>query len=265
MDLGISGKRALVTGGINGIGGGISRGLLSQGCYVFATTRREADGAEFLSGLSADERNRFEVWLGDVSSEDECARLIAEFRKKPENFDILVNNAGHTLSITDPFCSLESWKSVMRLNFELAVQLVNQLAPAMITRGWGRIVNISSCAGLENSGPVTFSTAKAALTAYTRSMGRVLATMGGAVVMTALYPGVIETVGGHWEEVRRTDPERVTRYIEQRCPLGRFGSIDEFVPTVLFFCSQHASFAHGSIVGIDGGQSKHYNYNIYLD
>jgi 3-oxoacyl-[acyl-carrier protein] reductase len=94
-------------------------------------------------------------------------------------------------------------------------------------------------------------------------MGRVLAMEAPGVVMTALYPGVIVTPGGHWDNILRNNPEHAGRYISERCPLGRFGEIKELVPSVLFFCSQHASFAHGSIIGIDGGQSKHfaqYNY-----
>ena len=114
----------------------------------------------------------------------------------------------------------------------------------------GRIVNITSCAGLENSGPVTFTTAKASLTAYTRSMGRCLAIDSPGVVMTAVYPGVIITPGGHWDEIIKNNPSHAEKYISERCPLGRFGEIDEFVPTVLF-CVRKFTLP-GSIIGVDG-------------
>ena len=133
----------------------------------------------------------------------------------------------------------------------------------MSKMNWGRIVNITSCAGLENSGPITFTAAKAALTAYTRSMGRVLAIEDPNIVMTALYPGVINTKGGHWEKILKDNPEHAKKYLRERCPLGRFGNVEEFAPAVAFYCSELASIAHGSIVGFDGGQSKHftqYNY-----
>ena len=94
-------------------------------------------------------------------------------------------------------------------------------------------------------------------------MGRVLAIEDPGIVMTALYPGVIVTEGGHWDSILKENPKHAEQYIKERCPLGRFGNVNEFAPVVAFFCSNHASFSHGSIIGVDGGQSKHftqYNY-----
>jgi len=258
MDLGIKNKKCLVTGGTNGIGAEISLGLLNEGCCVTATSRHNTD--KFISSIPESLRSNFQPLYAELSTLDG----VNEFcRSNPLDYDILINNAGHTLSVRDPFCGINDWNKVITLNFLSCVQLVNQVTPYMKSKGWGRIVNITSCAGLENSGPVTFTTSKAALTAYTRSMGRVLAIEAPGIVMTALYPGVIVTPGGHWDLILRDNPQHAESYIRDRCPLGRFGRIEEFIPSVLFFCSQHASFAHGSIVGIDGGQSKHftqYNY-----
>ena len=258
MDLGLSNRHCLVTGGCNGIGAEISKSFLKEGAYVTATSRSKPD--IFLSSLNVDEKKRFKYIIAELSSDDG----IKDFCTNNEfNYDVLINNAGHTLDVVDPTCDMDDWKRVMNLNFFSCVQLVNSCLAYMKKSGWGRIVNITSCAGLENSGPVTFTTAKASLTAYTRCMGRVLAIESPGVVMTAVYPGVVVTPGGHWENILKTNPKHAEKYISERCPLGRFGTMDEFVPSVVFFSSQHASFAHGSIVGIDGGQSKHfmqYNY-----
>ena len=113
---------------------------------------------------------------------------------KKMNIDILVNNAGHTLDLTDPYCSIKDWHNIMNVNFETPVQIVNALVPKMKKKNWGRIVNITSCAGLENSGPYIYCS-KAALTAYTRTMGRILASECKNIVMTAVFPGVYQ--GGH--------------------------------------------------------------------
>jgi len=258
MDLGISGKKCLVTGGCNGIGGEISKALLCEGCSVTATSRYNSDA--FIRSIPDDLRANFSCIQAELSQLDGIAAFCDN---NSFEFDVLVNNAGHTLSILDPHCSINDWNKVINLNFLSCVQFVNAVTPYMHSKGWGRIVNITSCAGLENSGPVTFTTAKAALTAYTRSMGRVFAIESPGIVMTALYPGIIVTPGGHWESILKHNPDHAEKYIAERCPLGRFGEIHEFVPSVLFFCSQHSSFAHGSIIGIDGGQSKHftqYNY-----
>jgi len=258
MDLGIKNRNCLVTGGCNGIGAEISLGLLKEGCRVTATSRYDTD--RFVSTLPDCLRSNFRSVYAELSNIEGINQFC---ESNLLDFDILVNNAGHTLSVRDPHCDISEWNKVLTLNFLSCVQLINKVSLHMKLNNWGRIVNITSCAGLENSGPVTFTTAKAALTAYTRSMGRVLAIESPGVVMSALYPGVIVTPGGHWDRILSDNPEHAERYIRERCPLGRFGRIDEFVPSVLFYCSEHASFAHGSIVGIDGGQSKHftqYNY-----
>ena len=258
MELGLANKKCLVTGGCNGIGAEITKSLLDEGAYVSATSRAKPNS--FVESLTEKQRKRFNYLIAELSTREGLDRFT---KQNTFEYDVLINNAGHTLEIKNPFCSLEDWQKVMNLNFFSCVELVNQTAPYMKTKGWGRIVNITSCAGLENSGPVTFTTAKASLTAYTRSMGRCLAIDAPGTVMTAVYPGVIITPGGHWDVILNNNPEHAKKYINERCPLGRFGSMEEFVPTVIFFASKHASFAHGSIVGIDGGQSKHFTQNNY--
>ena len=178
--------------------------------------------------------------------------------------DIVVNNAGHNLGITDPFCKKKKWENIMDLNFYSAVQICNYVIPKMKKRKWGRIVNITSCAGLENMGPITYGVSKAALTAYTRTMGRILAIESPNIVMSAVFPGVVLTKGGHWEKVLKTNPERAKKYLKERSPLGRFGKPDEISPVVVFYCSELASFSHGAIVPVDAGQSRHYMYLNYL-
>lgn len=264
MDLKIEGRTALVTGGVQGIGESITRNLLAEGVRVVATSRSENAINSFLAQDFPGKKNLL-TCCTELTSDHDVDRLISNLHSDGYEFDILINNAGHTLNVTDPYCSVEDWRRVFALNFELPIRLVNLLAPHMKARGWGRIVNITSCAGLENSGPVTFSAAKAALTAYTRSMGRVLAIESPNTVMTAIFPGVVVTKGGHWEGVLKTNPEHAKQYLQERCPLGRFGEIDEIGPVVTFYCSELASFSHGAIIPVDAGQSKHYMYHNFMD
>ena len=224
MNLGLEGKRALVTGGARGIGAAIVAALRDEGCDVRITTRTFPNVPDF-----------------DV--------------------DILVNNAGGTLDITDPHCAEGGWKSVLDLNFLLAVRMSAAVIPYMKAKGWGRIVNITSIAGLENSGPVPYCAAKAALTAYTHSMGRVLATESPGVVMCAVAPGVIKTEGGHWD---KASPEHTAKYLAERVPTRRFQTMAEIAPLVAFYCSVHASACHGAIIAADQGQSRHYAAHTYL-
>jgi NAD(P)-dependent dehydrogenase (short-subunit alcohol dehydrogenase family) len=264
MNLGINKKVALVTGGAQGIGSSISRHLLEEGAVVIVTSRSDSALQKFCSD-NAQYHGRLHAVKCELTDDDGPDLLLSQIASLGLDIDILVNNAGHTMNVTDPWCSIEDWRKVFRLNFEVPIKLINIIVPSMKVRGWGRVVNITSCAGLENSGPVTFSTVKAALTAYTRSMGRVLAIEAPKIVMTAVFPGVVITKGGHWEAVLANNPSHAQKYLDERCPLGRFGEIDEIGPIVAVYCSELASFCHGSIIPVDAGQSKHFMSFNYME
>lgn len=258
MDLGIHGKVALVTGGLSGIGRAVVSELSQNGCRVYFTSRKVLDGVD-VSGFQ-DFEFRPQLLTIDVASDEGPKLLFEELRKRELSVDILVNNIGDTLGILDPFCSLEDWRRIYRLNLECHVEVNNLFLPFMIRNEWGRIVNISANASLENSGPVPYCSIKAAYTAYTRSMARVLAKSG--VVMSAVLPGVVITEHGHWQNVLKNNPEHAERYLKERTPIERFGTAEEISPFVALLCSQKASFAVGSIHAIDGGQARHYYSGI---
>src|SRR5207253_5272185 len=108
--------------------------------------------------------------------------------------DIIVHNLGGNLSLTNPFPSIEDWHKVMTINVDVQVIINNLLMTYMIQKKWGRICHVSSLSGLENHGPPSYCAAKAALTAYVRSLGRYVAKEG--VVMTSILPGAVLTTGG---------------------------------------------------------------------
>lgn len=258
MELGLAGKKALVTGGATGIGQAIAMDLAAEGVRVAVTSRDESSLERTLDKLGGTKAGHVRI-ISDITQEDGPARVADEVRKQLGDLDIVVNNVGDTLSITDPFCPISDWRRVFRLNLEVHIEINNQFLPHMIAQKWGRIVNISAGASMENSGPVPYCSIKAALTAYSRSMGRVLAPLN--VVMSAVLPGVVLTEDGHWSKVLRERPEHADKYLADRCPLGRFGQIHEISPMVVLLCSNVASFCQGSIVPVDGGQAKHY-FNV---
>lgn len=256
VDLGLTGQRALITGGSRGIGLATANALAAEGVQV-AISARDADAlAIAVRGLAGGSTKHIGVPI-DLMDSGSPARLLELLRA--EGFGIpgiVVNNLGGTLGMDDPFAPIAQWKEVMRHNFEIAVELATAVAPAMRKAKWGRIVNVSSLAGLELNGPPAYAAAKAALIAYTRCVGRLLARDG--VVMTAVLPGVVRTEGGYWERLETEDPERVRRYLADRCPMGRFGTEEEISAQIAFLCSKHASFAPGAAVTIDGGQLRGY-------
>ena len=261
MKLGINKKNAFITGGANGIGEAISIDLAKAGANIYVTSRSQKNILDLKKKLK-----KYGVKVDGVIVDFLKKNYLIKIKKflQSKNIEILVNNAGHNLNITNPYCSKKDWNNVLELNFFNSVNLCNYLIPKMKKNGWGRIVNITSCAGLENMGPVTYGVAKSALTAYTRTMGRILATESKNIVMSAVFPGVVITKGGHWDKILKNDPKRAKKYIKERMPLGRFGKPSEISPIVVFHCSQLASFSHGAIVPADAGQSRHYMYFNYL-
>jgi NAD(P)-dependent dehydrogenase (short-subunit alcohol dehydrogenase family) len=232
MNLGLKGKTALVTGGAQGIGEAIARALVEEGCDVTFTTRHFSNVAR----------------LGKVILTD-----LEEWSGKSVDYDILVNNAGSTLDIKDPYCSTEKVRRVMRLNYEIPREMSLRVLPYMKKKGWGRIVNIGSISGIENRGPVTFCAAKAALLAFTKGMGRILAQESPGVVMSAVLPGIVMTEGGHWA---KASEEHKARYLDREAALKRFGRPEEIAPQVVLQCSELASFYHGCINSVDAGLYK---------
>ena len=259
MKIDLNRKIALVTGGATGIGKGIAKALSDVNASVIITSRNKKSISETLKILN----NKCVGYNFDLSKKNELMKLNKIIKKKYKRIDILINNIGHTLGVKDPFSRIEKWEDVMNLNFLTAVNTTNTIIPYMKKNNWGRIINITSIAGIEISGPASFNASKAALTAYTRSVGRQLALEKRDIVMTAVAPGVIATEKGHWNK-KTIKTKHAQNYLKHRTALGRFGTIDEFTGIIVFLCSEKASFFHGSIIQPDGGQSRQHMAFNYL-
>ena len=263
MKISLEGKIALVTGGATGIGRGVVKSLANSGAKVLFTSRNKSSIQKVLKNDLKNSK-KHKGYNIDVSKEKNVKILYNKIKKEYGGVDILVNNIGHTLNIKNPFCKIKDWKSVFELNFFTAVNLVNYFINDMKKKNWGRIINITSVAGMEISGPSTYNCSKAALTAYTKSVGRALALEKKNIVMTAVAPGIVITEGGHWSKIMKKNPKHAKKYLNERVPLSRFGTMDETTGIIVFLASDQASFFHGSIIHADGGHSKHYMSHTYL-
>lgn len=255
MDLGIQGRQALVTGASRGIGRAVCEALLGEGVRVAAAARSTDDLASLREAAARFGTENLLTCEVDLEREEGPQKLIDEMVSSSfGNIDIIVHNVGGTLSINDPFCTLKDWRRVQRLNLEVAVELNSYFLPKMQERKWGRIVSVSSISGVENHGPIPYCAAKAALNAYTRSMGRLVSRDG--IAMSAILPGAIFTEGGYWDTATRERPEHVQKYLSERMAIQRFGTLDEVSQMTVFLCSQYAGFCVGTIVSLDGGQGR---------
>lgn len=255
MDLGLQGKRALVTAAGRGLGESIAKNLAKEGAMVAIVSRTRKDLDHLMVEMGGHEKGHYQI-AADLTAEQAPTKVMTELEREFGHLDILINNLGSALDIKDPLCSLEDWRKVYRINLEVAIEFNNIVIPHMRRQRWGRIVSVSSTAGMENNGPATYCTMKSALTAYTRCMGRIFAPDG--IVVSAILPGAILTKDGYWDEVLKINPTHAEQYLATRCPLGEFGEPDDIGTMVAMLCSKQAKFCQGSIFPVDGGQSRHF-------
>jgi len=253
MDLGIKDKSAVVTGAGRGLGRGIAMNLAKEGARVGVISRTKSDLNDLITKMGGRENGHHAIAC-DLTEEGMLQKAISEVQENVGHPDIVVNNLGGPLNITDPFCSISDWRKVWRINMEVTIEINNLVIPHMRKKKWGRIINISSISAMEQHGPIPYCSIKAALTAYTRSMGRFVSPDG--IIMVAVLPGAVFTEEGYWDIASKERPEHVKKYLNERMAIKRFGTIDEIATVVTFFCSEYASFCVGSIVPVDGGQGR---------
>lgn len=261
MDLKIRNKRALITGASRGIGRAIALSLAKEGVSITGVARTPDDLEKLVSELpSLDPDQEHNFYAVDFMEQEASTKLLSFLEKDGINPDILVHNVGGNLNITDPFCSLAEWQSVMRVNVEIPIEMNRILIPAMREKKWGRVCHISSISGVENQGPPSYCAAKAALIAYTRSVGRYVAKDN--VVLTTLLPGPIYVEDGYWDVTSKTRPDHVKKFLEERVAIQRFGKPEEIGELAAFLCSELSSFCVGSPFLVDGGQGRSFFHHV---
>lgn len=251
MDLGLAGKRALVTGGSRGIGRACALALAREGARVMVCGRTPRDLEETLAALGGEAAGHSSMVV-DLMADDGPSQLVAQLGATLGYVDIVVQNVGGTLAVRDSLADIATWRRVWRLNVEIAIELTDALIPGMQRRKSGRMIFLSSLAALEHQGSLAYGVTKAALTAYARGIGRAFAADG--IVVSAVIPGATLTEGGSWENYLRADPEGVARYVEEKLPRRKFGSVEEIADAVAFLASDRATAFVGSLVPLDGGQ-----------
>ena len=126
--------------------------------------------------------------------------------------------------------------------------------PAMLDRGWGRVVVITSVWGREAGGAPAYNAAKAAEISMVKSLAREVAKQG--VTVNAVAPGSILWEGGGWHRRQQADPQGIADFVRHEMPMGRFGTVEEVASAVAFVCSTQASLLTGACINVDGGQSR---------
>lgn len=253
MDLKLSGKLALVTGASRGIGRSVATCLAREGCQVIGVSRTLADLETLKHDLKSYSRACGTIQC-DLTVDGSPSELLNSVQQSYGVPDIVVHNLGGTLDVTDPLCSVDDFRKVLRFNLEIPIEINRRLIPSLQKRKFGRICHVASIAALENQGPPSYCAAKAALTAYVRSVGRYVSKDN--VIMTTVLPGPVMTQDGYWDNVSKQRPEHLEKFLSERVAIGRLAEPDEIGNAVAFLCSEYASFCVGSALIIDGGQGR---------
>ena len=246
----LNGKVALITGGSSGIGAATARLFGASGARVAITYNANRKGAQGIVDVILAAGGKALAVSADFRNMEEVRHAVSQVSHHLGPVDILVNNAGSLMKRT-PLLDLteELWDDVIALNLKSAVFASQAVAPQMIERRSGSIVNVVSIAAHNGGGPGagTYAAAKAGLIAFTKSLAKEMAPHG--VRVNAVSPGVIDTP---FHEVFST-PEMIAGMVKT-IPMGRTGKSEECASVIAFLCSNGASYIAGETIEVNGGQ-----------
>lgn len=250
MDLGIKGKRVLVTGASQGIGKAVALAFANEGCRVSVIARRENRLKELVKEMGVESKGH-SYYAGDLMKKGEPAAAVNKLISKNGNFEIVVHNVGGTLSLKNPLALAEDWCRVWYHNVGIAIEINMLVVPSMQKQKWGRVIHISSISAESVRGSTPYAAAKAYLNAYVKGVGRSFAKDG--IVFSAIMPGAIFAEGGHWDNIRKTNPEMEKDFLRHHHAIGRLGTPEEIASFAVFMASKHVTFAAASVIPVDGG------------
>ena len=239
-------KVALVTGASRGLGKAIALRLARDGARVAVNYRTRDDEAAAVVDEITKSGGVARLWKTDISDGQAVRMMVKEIVKEWGRLDILVNNAGivrDTLLLRMPD---EAWDDVLNTNLRGAYLCSKYALRPMMDAGWGRIINISSLAGVIGSaGQSNYSAAKGGLIAFTKSIAREAGPKG--ITANAIAPGFIVT------EMTDSLPEETRDMILGRIPLGRFGTVEDIAELTVFLAGESAGYITAQVISVDGG------------
>jgi 3-oxoacyl-[acyl-carrier protein] reductase len=238
-------KVAVITGGAQGIGKATAEKFASEGASVVVWDMNEEKGTNLAKAL---EKHSIQAAFESVnvakmeSVELATKKTIEQFGK----IDILINNAGITKDASFLKMTSEQWQQVIDVNLTGVFNCTKAIAPSMVERRYGRIINASSVVGIYgNFGQTNYVATKAGVIGMTQVWARELGRKG--ITVNAVAPGFIAT------DMIQTIPEKILEAIKEKTPLQRFGTPEDVANVYCFLASDEAAFINGAVISVDGG------------
>lgn len=246
-DLELAGRVALVTGGSRGIGRACCTTLAAAGATVAVNFRSNDQAAAETVDLVEQSGGRALAVAADVSDENEVTRMIEEIEASLGPVDVLVNNAGVFDFGSHETTTVQQWRRTLDVNLTGAFLVSWAVKDGMIARGFGRIVNVSSIAGLRaRPNSIAYAASKSGMIGLTKSLAEAVA--GDGLTVNAIAPGLIET------EILDGVEQAVLDQLVDATPMGRIGTPEDIARVVLFLASDLSGFMTGQTLVASGGR-----------
>lgn len=252
MDLGLTGKVAIISGGSEGLGRATALRLAQEGARVVICARRK----DVLERAAEDIRQKTRAPLvalpADVGRAAEVEAVVAGAVGAFGGVDILLNNAGTSAAAAFEQVDDATWETDLSLKLMAAVRFCRLVIPHMKRRGGGRIINVTTVGGKAPAArALPTSVTRAAGINLTKSLANEYA--ADRILVNTICLGLVKSA--QWERRAREDLEGYYRELAKRVPVGRVGEAEEFADLVAFLCSERAAYITGAAINFDGGMS----------
>jgi NAD(P)-dependent dehydrogenase (short-subunit alcohol dehydrogenase family) len=240
---------AIVTGAASGIGKATAIELSRRGLIVIAIDRNAPQLEEL-----PQENSSILTFSADVTDKNQLEKIVSQIADQFGRIDVLVNNAGYSFYERHAESTLEHWRQTMVINIDAMYVLAKLVAPHMMEKHYGRIVNVSSTQSLQAEGNVSaYAASKGAINAWSRSLAVDLAEYN--ILVNVVAPGVIQTGMSVIDGIDETQTEFFRQwYVEQRkIPLARAGKPEEVAKAIAFLCGEECTYITGQTLVVDGG------------
>jgi NAD(P)-dependent dehydrogenase (short-subunit alcohol dehydrogenase family) len=247
MEISLKGRTAVITGGSRGLGEAMAKALSGAGAHIALVARDRARMEKVRDDITSS-GGTAEVYVADVTSEDEVAKLADAVQARFGHPQILINSAGINLRKNLVDFTLEEFRSVLDASLISTFLMCRAFVPGMKGTGYGRILNLSSIMShVSLPGRAAYSSAKAALLGLTRALALELAADG--ITVNGISPGPI---GTDMNLALMNNPEANAQFLAN-LPVGRWGKVEEIGALACYLCSDAAGFVTGTDILIDGG------------